>query len=62
MKRCFPLEVAFDKRLMGQPVLVILPLCLWAVEAVIGLFEPVFRFEGPPLPVTSLEVPSLRMF
>jgi len=61
MKRCFPIEVTFDPHFMGgQPVLVILSLCLWAVEAVLGLFEPVFAFNGPPLPVSTLQVPPLR--
>jgi hypothetical protein len=48
MKRSFPIEVAFDQKFIGgQPVLVILPLCLWVVEAVLGLFEPVSARKAP---------------
>jgi hypothetical protein len=64
MKRMFPVEIGFDQRWIGvgQSVLVVLPLCLWTVEAIIGLFEPVFDLKEPPLPVSSIEAPALRSF
>lgn len=57
MKRSFPIEVAFDKALLPQPILVMLPLYLWAVAQVLRLFEPVFAGQGPPLPVTAIQQP-----
>jgi hypothetical protein len=55
MKRCFPLEVAFDEPLPSKGVLEVLPFCLWGVEAVLALFSPVFEEPArPPLPVTAI--------
>ncbi len=56
MQRCFPLEVAADQTppFIEQPVAVILPPCLWAVEQTLKLFEPVFAGEGPPRPATTI--------
>jgi len=58
MKRAFPLEVAFDEPHPSKGVLEILPFCLWGVESVLRLFEPVFTRHAPPLPVTA--IPNLR--
>jgi hypothetical protein len=62
MKSRFPIEVAFDKQAISKPVLVMLPLCLWAVAEVLRLFEPVFTAGGPPLPVTAINPASGRLF
>jgi hypothetical protein len=56
MKDYFPVEVAFDEPVPLKGVQELLPFCLWAVEMVIRLFEPVFQ-GAPPLPVTSVEDP-----
>ena len=58
MKRHFPLQVAFPDPLPVQGVLDILPRCLWAVEAVIAIFDPVFNGK-PPLPVTAVGASKL---
>ncbi len=57
MQSCFPLEVAADQTppFIEQPVAVVIPPCLWAVEQVLRLFEPVFAGEGPPLPVSAIQ-------
>lgn len=57
MKSSFPIEVSFDQDVLPKPVLVMLPLYLWAVGQVLRLFEPVFA-GGPPLPVTAIQQPS----
>jgi hypothetical protein len=62
MKSRFPIEVAFDKQAISKPVLVMLPLCLWAVAEVLRLFEPVFATGAPPLPVTVIQPPPGRLF
>jgi hypothetical protein len=56
MKSAFPVEVAIDQTppFIEQPVAVIIPPCLWAVEQTLKLFEPVFAGEGPPRPVTTI--------
>lgn len=54
MKRCFPIEVAFDEPLPVKGVLEVLPFCLWGVDAVLALFGPVFSHGAPPLPVTAI--------
>src|ERR1700722_7258377 len=61
MKRCCPLQVAFGEPSPFQGVLEVLPLCLWGVESVLTIFEPVFRTPGskPPLPVTSIAEPRM---
>jgi hypothetical protein len=60
MKGCFPLQVAFDQPSLFHGVLEVLPLCLWAVEAVLTIFRPAFEHPEPqpPLPVTAIEHPG----
>lgn len=58
MKRGFPLQVAFDEPTPFNGVLEVLPFCLWGVESVLRLFEPVFTSLQPPLPVTAIPYPS----
>lgn len=53
MKSYFPLEVAFDEPLPTKAVLEVVPLCLWGVQAVLNIFDPVFTHGRPPLPVTD---------
>jgi hypothetical protein len=53
MKRHFPLQVSFADPLPVSGVLEVLPLCLWAVEVVLDMFEPVFSQGQPPLPATA---------
>ncbi|MFZ1926320.1 MAG: hypothetical protein WAU42_09285 [Solirubrobacteraceae bacterium] len=57
MKRRFPVDVVIDQTppFIDQAVLVILPPCLWAVEQVLRLFQPVLTGEGPPLPVSAIQ-------
>jgi hypothetical protein len=64
MKRRFPVDVVIDQTppFLDQAVLVILPPCLWAVEQVLRLFEPVFAGEGPPLPVSAIQPFVGRLF
>jgi hypothetical protein len=60
MQRCFPLKVAFGDVGPFKGVLDLLPYCLWGVEAVLALFEPVFRdYPQPPLPVTAITQPGM---
>jgi len=54
MKRYFPLEVSIDLLLPPKAVLQVLPLCLWGVDQVLALFDPVFAHGQPPLPVTAI--------
>jgi hypothetical protein len=58
MKRCFPLQVAFGDPSPFQGVLEVLALCLWGVEAVLTIFNPVFESGQPPLPVTAIAEPG----
>jgi hypothetical protein len=58
MKRVFPLQVAVGKGLGLQPALVVLGACLWAVESVLTLFDPVFAELKPPLSVTTIPTPN----
>jgi hypothetical protein len=58
MQSAFPLEVAFGNPSPFQGVLEVLALSLWGVEAVLTIFEPVFRkAPQPPLPVTAIGEP-----
>jgi hypothetical protein len=53
MKRHFPIDVAIDEPTqLITSVLTVLPLCLWTVNTVLDIFEPVFSEGKPPLPVT----------
>jgi len=54
MKGYFPLKVCFDEPIAFKAVLEVLPFCLWGVEAVLGIFDPVFTHNHPPLPVTMI--------
>lgn len=59
MKRQFSLRVSlYDERPFAAGVLEVLPSCLWGVEAVLSLFEPVFSDLQPPLPVTAISDPG----
>jgi hypothetical protein len=64
MKSSFPVEVAVDQTppYIEQPVLVLMPPLLWAVEQALRLFEPVFAGERPPLPVGAIQPFSGRIF
>lgn len=53
MKRHFPLEVAIDEPTPAKGLLETLEVCLWGVEAALGLFKPVFAECLPPRPVTD---------
>lgn len=54
VKRHFPIEVAIEETIAPRAVLQVLPLCLWGVNQVLEIFEPVFSTGQPPLPVTSI--------
>lgn len=60
MQRSFPLQVAFGEPSIFQGVLEVLPLCLWAADAVLTIFKPVFvpGNPQPPLPVTAIGEPG----
>jgi hypothetical protein len=58
MKRQFPLRVSLYEGDFTASVLAILPFCLWGVEAVLTLFQPVFADLRPPLPVTAIANPA----
>lgn len=55
VKRYFPIEVSLDQPLPPKAVLKELPFCLWGVEQVLAIFEPVFTDGQPPLPVTAIQ-------
>ena len=57
MKRSFPFYVTVDQPPTLVGILEVLGLCLWAVEAVLTLFGPVFLDLQPPLPVTAIPSP-----
>jgi hypothetical protein len=57
VKRCFPLQVALGDPSPFQGVLEVLGLCLWGVESVLTIFNPVFANGQPPLPVTAIAEP-----
>jgi hypothetical protein len=57
VKRCFPLQVAFGEPSIFHGVVEVLGMCLWGVEAVLTIFNPVFEHGQPPLPVTAIAEP-----
>jgi len=57
MKRHFPLHVSLDEPGPSNRVLDVVPVCLWAVEAVLTIFQPVFSHGAPPLLVTAVGLP-----
>ena len=57
MKRSFPLRVAFGEPSPFHGVMEVLTLCLWGVEAVLTIFNPVFENGKPALPVTAIAEP-----
>ena len=59
MKRHFRIQVALDEALPYKGVLEAVPFCLWGVEAVLKIFEPVFTQGTAPLPVTAVPDPDL---
>jgi hypothetical protein len=54
MKRHFPLEVSLNQPFPPKAILQVLPVCLWGVDQVLSLFDPVFTEGKPPLPVTAM--------
>ncbi len=60
MKRHFRIHVALDEPLPFQGVLEIGPFVLWGVEAVLRIFDPVFKHGRPPLAVTAIPEPELK--
>ena len=64
MKACFPLQVCIEDPSNVHGVRHILCDCLFAVQGVLDIFDPVFVEYGvkidPPLPLTSLLVTHSR--
>lgn len=58
MKRAFPTQVTLGEAPELYAALTVLFLCLWGVDAVLKLFEPVFASLQPPLPVTTVPNPG----
>jgi hypothetical protein len=57
MQSYFKFQVSLNEPSPLNRVLEIIPWCLWGVDAVLTIFDPVF--EGrPPLPVTALGLPT----
>jgi hypothetical protein len=56
VKRQFPIQVSlYDELRFADRVLEVLPFCIWGVESVLRIFEPVCRIDSePPLPVTVI--------
>ncbi len=57
MKRAFPIQIALGEWPELYSAFTILAACLWGVESVLSLFEPVFARYDPPLPVTTIPNP-----
>jgi hypothetical protein len=53
LKRNYPIQVSFGEPSLDKSVVRILAWCLWAVEATLKIFEPVFLHRKPPLLVTA---------
>jgi hypothetical protein len=53
LMRNHPIQVSFDEPSLDKSVIRILAYCLWAAEATLKIFEPVFRRRQPPLLVTA---------
>ena len=53
MKRNYPIQVSFNEPSLDKSVVHIVAWCLWAVEATLQIFEPVFEHRSPPLLVTA---------
>jgi hypothetical protein len=58
MKRSFPLYVAIGQNPVLVGALDTLAFCIWGVQAVLTIFNPVFVDLSPPLPVTA--IPNFR--
>jgi hypothetical protein len=54
MKRYFSIAVSLSESWATQPVLQVLPFCLWGVDQVLAIFDPVFTEGESPLPVTAI--------
>jgi hypothetical protein len=55
MKQRFPVQVSMnDEDRFARRVLEVVPFCLWGVESVLTIFQPVFDSSQPPLPVTAI--------
>jgi hypothetical protein len=53
LRRNYPIQVSFNEPSLDKSVVHILAWCLWAVEATLRIFEPVFAHRKPPLLVTA---------
>jgi hypothetical protein len=53
LKRNYPIQVSFNEPSIDKSVVRIIAWCLWAVEATLQIFEPVFQHHTPPLLVTA---------
>jgi hypothetical protein len=53
MNRYFALKVSFADARVFEGVLEQLSFCIWGVESVLNIFDPVFTHGDPPLPVTA---------
>jgi hypothetical protein len=53
LMRNYPIQVSFDEPSIDKSVIRILAYCLWAAEATLKIFEPVFTRQQPPLLVTA---------
>jgi hypothetical protein len=58
-KQYFPIRVELSELAPHGNVLRVLPFCLWGVDAVLAIFDPVFSHRAPPLLVTSSERPPV---
>jgi len=59
VKHCFPLHVSTGDAHPFNGILEVIPRCLWSVEAVLTLFEPVFQGHEPLSVATIKRPPSL---
>jgi hypothetical protein len=53
LKRNYPIQVSFNEPSIDKSVVHIIAWCIWAVEATLQIFEPVFQHRTPPLLVTA---------
>jgi hypothetical protein len=53
LERNYPIQVSFNEPSLDKSVVHILAWCLWAVQATLMIFGPVFERRSPPLLVTA---------
>ena len=53
LKRKYPIQVSFNEPSISKSVIHIIAWCLWAVEATLHIFSPVFEHKSPPRLVTA---------